>query len=364
MERVFLVAGGVKGDSVLEMEESLGELEGLVNTAGGEVIETAWQFLPRLKSSTLIGKGKLEEINTRINELNIDVVVFDNSLTPTQLRNIEEYLDCRVVDRTQLILDIFALHAQTREGKLQVELAQLEYLLPRIVGMGKELSRLGGGIGTRGPGETQLEVQRRRIRQRITLLKEKLKVMEKQRRTQRQRRINQRIFTVSIIGYTNSGKTTLLKALSKDEELEPRDELFATLSPVSRKVFLGLNYEVVFNDTVGFIRKLPHTIVESFKATLEETVYSDLIVHVIDGSDKNWDDKKKASEKVLKEINADGIPRLVVLNKIDRIPEEELELLKAAHPDYVFISALSKDGTDILKMRVLDTLKNKIGKEG
>ncbi len=364
MERVLLVAGGIKGDDVFAIEESLSELESLVNTAGGEVIETTWQLLPGLKASTLIGKGKLEEINMKIMNLEIDVVVFDNSLTPTQLRNIEESLSCRVVDRTQLILDIFALHAHTREGKLQVELAQLEYLLPRILGMGKELSRLGGGIGTRGPGETKLEVKRRRIRQRITLLKEKLKVIEKQRKTQRQRRMNQRVYTVSLIGYTNSGKTTLLKALSKDEELQPKDELFATLSPVSRKVFLELGYEAVFNDTVGFIRKLPHTIVESFKATLEETVYSDLIVHVIDCSDANWDDKKRASEAVLKEIKANEIPRLVVLNKIDKLDEEAFETLKTAHSDCVLLSAASKDGIDILKTKVLDMLKNKYGKEG
>lgn len=361
LERVFLVAGVLKGQSVFEIEESLQELESLVNTSGGEVIESTWQFMQVLKSSTLIGSGKLEEINARISELEIDVVVFDNSLTSTQVRNIEAVLSCTVVDRTQLILDIFALHAKTGEGKLQVEVAQLEYLLPRIMGMGKEMSKQGGGIGTRGPGETKLEVTRRRIRDRISVVKEKLKQLEKQRNTQRQRRINQKVYTVSIIGYTNSGKTTLLKALSKDEELEPKDELFATLSPVSRKVFFERGIEVVFNDTVGFIRKLPHAIVESFKATLEETIFSDIIVHVIDCADSNWGKKKRASEEVLKEINADKIPRIVVLNKIDKLGKEERELLKVSRPDCIFISATSdtKEGVEELKSKVLEMLKNK-----
>ena len=353
MEKVLLVNAGLKGQPLAEVEEMLEELKRLVETAGGVVVQTVHQFRESLNASTVVGKGKLNEIKAIVNEEEIDLAVFDNKLSPTQLRNIEAVLDCRVIDRIQLILDIFARHATTKEGKLQIELAQLEYLLPRILGMGKELSRLGGGIGTRGPGETQLEVSRRTIRQRITLLKKRLTKVKKQRQTMRQRRVNRNISVCSIIGYTNSGKTTLLKQLSKDLNIKPKDELFATLSPVSRMVYLGNGKQAIFNDTVGFIRKLPHNIIESFKATLEEITFSDLIIHVIDCSDSNWKEKMSAADVVLKSIDAMDIPKMTVLNKIDLLNAEERELLQYSHPDYTFISSVTKEGLDEMKEVIL-----------
>ncbi|MDN5360217.1 MAG: GTPase [Thermotogaceae bacterium] len=359
MERVLIVNVGLKGHSLIELKEVQEELKGLVETAGGEVVETIHQFRDRLNGATLIGKGKLNEIKPIILEREIDLVVFDNKLSPTQLRNIEAVLDCRVIDRIQLILDIFARHATTKEGKLQIELAQLEYLLPRILGMGKEMSRLGGGIGTRGPGETKLEVSRRTIRQRIFLLKKQLIRIKKQREIRRKRRLNANTSIVSIIGYTNSGKTTLLKSLSKDEKIKPKDELFATLSPVSRKVYLGNNKQAVFNDTVGFIRNLPHNIIESFKATLEEITFSDLIIHVIDCSESNWKEKMSSADVVLKSISAMDIPKIRVLNKIDLLTDEEIELLRVSHPDYRLISSAKKSGLDELKMEILNFFEEK-----
>src|SRR6056297_424429 len=353
MERVLIVNVGLKGLSLVGLEEMQEELKGLVETAGGEVVETIHQLRDQLSGATLLGKGKLNEIKPIVSERKIDLIVFDNKLSPTQIRNIETVLDCRVIDRIQLILDIFARHATTKEGKLQIELAQLEYLLPRILGLGKEMSRLGGGIGTRGPGETQLEVSRRTIRQRIFLLKRQLTKIKKQRETRRQRRLNANTSMVSIIGYTNSGKTTLLKSLSKDEKIKPKDELFATLSPVSRKVYLGNNKQAVFNDTVGFIRKLPHNIIESFKATLEEITYSDLIIHVLDSSDANWKEKMQAADVVLKSIDGLEIPKMTVFNKIDLLNAEERELLQYSHPNYSFISSVTKKGLDELKEDVL-----------
>lgn len=359
MERVLIVNVGLKGLPLNELEEMQEELKGLVETAGGEVVETIHQLRDQLNGATLLGKGKLNEIKPIVLERKIDLVVFDNKLSATQLRNIEAVLDCRVIDRIQLILDIFARHATTKEGKLQIELAQLEYLLPRILGMGKEMSRLGGGIGTRGPGETKLEVSRRTIRQRISLLKKQLARIKKQRETRRQRRLNANTSMVSIIGYTNSGKTTLLKSLSKDEKIKPKDELFATLSPVSRKVYLGNNKQAVFNDTVGFIRKLPHNIIESFKATLEEITYSDLIIHVIDCSDSNWKEKMSSADVVLKSIHAMDIPKIRVLNKIDLLSDEAVEFLRVSHPDYRLISSAKKRGLDELKMEILNFFEEK-----
>ena len=362
MERVLIVNASQKGQPIVEVEEMQEELKGLVEAAGGEVLDSIHQFREHLNTATIVGKGKLIEIQAIVEEKAIDLVVFDTKLSATQLRNIESVVACKVIDRVQLILDIFARHATTKEGKLQIELAQLEYLLPRILGMGKEMSRLGGGIGTRGPGETHLEVSRRTIRQRITLLKKQLSKMEKQRETRRQRRINVNIPVVSIIGYTNSGKTTLLKSLSKDQKIQPKDELFATLSPVSRKVYLGNQTEVVFNDTVGFIRKLPHNIIESFKATLEEITFSDLIIHVVDCSDKKWKEKMTAADVVLKSINATDIPRITVMNKIDLVPEDELALIKYSHPQYRMISSLKKTGLIELKAEILKYVEEHVNK--
>ena len=337
MERVLTVNVGLKRLSLNELEEMQEELKGLIETAGGEVVETIHQLRDQLNGATLLGKGKLNELKPIVLERKIDLVVFDNKLSATQLRNIEAVLDCRVIDRIQLILDIFARHATT-----------------------KEMSRLGGGIGTRGPGETKLEVSRRTIRQRISLLKKQLARIKKQRETRRQRRLNANTSMVSIIGYTNSGKTTLLKSLSKDEKIKPKDELFATLSPVSRKVYLGNNKQAVFNDTVGFIRKLPHNIIESFKATLEEITYSDLIIHVIDCSDSNWKEKMSSADVVLKSIHAMDIPKIRVLNKIDLLSDEAVEFLRVSHPDYRLISSAKKRGLDELKMEILNFFEEQV----
>jgi GTP-binding protein HflX len=266
-------------------------------------------------------------------------------------------LDCKVLDRTQLILDIFALHAVSREGKLQVEMAQMQYMLPRLIGMGKALSRLGGGIGTRGPGETQLEAQRRAARQRMAQLRLVLQKLETQRTLQRKKRLEGPIPIVSIVGYTNCGKSTLIRALSRDEEIYVQDALFATLSPVSRRVFLDPKTQIILNDTVGFIRKLPHTIIQAFHATLEEIRVSKLLIHLVDSSDPNLDKKISESQKVLTEIGAHEIPRILAFNKIDLIDHERREHLQMAFPQSIQISALHKETLFPLTAQIMAHLK-------
>jgi len=357
LERAILVGVGTKDLPVDEIHQSLDELSDLLRTAGGVVASRLIQRVDKVRSAMLLGSGKVEELKQMIEETEADLVVFDHELSPTQLRNLEAGLDCKVLDRTQLILDIFALHAVSREGKLQVEMAQMQYMLPRLIGMGKALSRLGGGIGTRGPGETQLEAQRRAARQRMAQLRLVLQKLETQRTLQRKKRLEGPIPIVSIVGYTNCGKSTLIRALSRDEEIYVQDALFATLSPVSRRVFLDPKTQIILNDTVGFIRKLPHTIIQAFHATLEEIRVSKLLIHLVDSSDPNLDKKISESQKVLTEIGAHEIPRILAFNKIDLIDHERREHLQMAFPQSIQISALHKETLFPLTAQIMAHLK-------
>jgi GTP-binding protein HflX len=310
------------GPPDLTAEESLAEFRELLVSAGGQVAAELMQRRPRPDSATLIGSGKVEEIAGVAASTNADLVLFDHDLSPTQLRNLESALPCRVLDRTQLILDIFARHARTREGQLQVELAQLEYMLPRLTGRGKAMSQLGGGIGTRGPGETQLETDRRRIQRRIDQLKLDLEAVRRTRRQQRQRREAVPVPTVALVGYTNAGKSTLFNALTGAHVLSS-SRMFATLDPKLRAIELPSRRRVLLSDTVGFIRNLPHTLVTSFRATLEEVEQAEVLLHVRDAASAYGDEQKAQVEKVLGELESLAKPRIEVLNKIDLLPEHE-----------------------------------------
>ena len=312
----------------LAPEESLAEFRELVLSAGGEVAAEVVQRRPHPDPATLIGSGKVEEIAGVVASTNADLVLFDHDLSPTQLRNLEAALPCRVLDRTQLILDIFARHARTREGQLQVELAQLEYMLPRLTGRGKSMSQLGGGIGTRGPGETQLETDRRQIQRRIDQLKRDLEAVRRVRRQQRQRREAVPVPTVALVGYTNAGKSTLFNTLTGAQVLSS-SRMFATLDPKLRAIELPSRRRVLLSDTVGFIRNLPHTLVTSFRATLEEVAQAEVLIHVRDAASSYGDEQKAQVEKVLDELESLSKPRIEVLNKIDLLPEHEREGLLA-----------------------------------
>ncbi len=290
------------------------------------------QRRPRLDPATLIGSGKVEEIAAVVASTNADLVVFDRDLSPTQLRNLEAALPCRVLDRTQLILDIFARHARTREGQLQVELAQLEYMLPRLTGRGKAMSQLGGGIGTRGPGETKLETDRRSIQRRIDQLKRDLDSVRRVRRQQRQRREAVPVPTVALVGYTNAGKSTLFNSITGAQVLSSA-RMFATLDPKLRAIELPSRRRVLLSDTVGFIRNLPHTLVTSFRATLEEVAQAEVLLHIRDASSTYGEEQKSQVEKVLGELDSLSKPRIEVLNKIDLLPEDErAALLSRTNP--------------------------------
>ncbi len=306
----------------LDAEESLAEFRELLLSAGGQVAAEIMQRRPRPDPATLIGSGKVEEIAAIAASTNADLVLFDHDLSPTQLRNLEAALPCRVLDRTQLILDIFARHARTREGQLQVELAQLEYMLPRLTGRGKAMSQLGGGIGTRGPGETKLETDRRSIQRRIDQLKLALESVRRVRRQQRQRREAVPVPTVALVGYTNAGKSTLFNAITGAQVLSS-SRMFATLDPKLRAIELPSRRRVLLSDTVGFIRNLPHTLVTSFRATLEEVAQAEVLLHIRDASSTYGDEQKAQVEKVLDELGSLSKPRIEVLNKIDLLPEDE-----------------------------------------
>ena len=306
----------------LNAEESLAEFRELLVSAGGQVAAEIIQRRPRPDPATLIGSGKVEEIAAVVASTNADLVVFDHDLSPTQLRNLEAALPCRVLDRTQLILDIFARHARTREGQLQVELAQLEYMLPRLTGRGKAMSQLGGGIGTRGPGETKLETDRRSIQRRIDQLKRDLDSVRRVRHQQRQRREAVPVPTVALVGYTNAGKSTLFNSITGAQVLSSA-RMFATLDPKLRAIELPSRRRVLLSDTVGFIRNLPHTLVTSFRATLEEVAQAEILIHVRDASSTYGEEQKAQVEKVLGELESLSKPRIEVLNKIDLLPEDE-----------------------------------------
>jgi GTP-binding protein HflX len=306
----------------LDADQSLAEFRELVSSAGAVVVAELIQRRPRPDPATLIGAGKVEEIAGVAASTEANLVLFDHDLTPTQLRNLEAALPCRVLDRTQLILDIFARHARTCEGQLQVELAQLQYLLPRLTGRGKAMSQLGGGIGTRGPGETKLETDRRRIQDRIDHLKGELESVRRVRKQQRQRRESVPVPTVALVGYTNAGKSTLFNYLTGAGVLQS-PKMFATLDPKLRVLSLPSRRKVLLSDTVGFIRNLPHTLVTSFRATLEEVAQAEVLLHVRDAASTYGEEQKTQVEKVLGELDALGKPRIEVLNKIDLLGEHE-----------------------------------------
>src|SRR5690606_22294690 len=290
-------------------EHSLDELAGLAAAAGAQVVLRVLQKSARPDPATFLGRGKVETLAAACDEAHVDVVIFDNELSPAQLRNLERALDRKVIDRTQLILDIFARRARTREGKLQVELAQLQYLMPRLVGSSEALSRLGGGIGTRGPGETKLETDRRRIRHRIANLKREIAEVSRRRRQLRERRTKNAQPTVALVGYTNAGKSTLFNLLTSGNTVAS-DALFVTLDPIIRRVHLSDGRQFLLSDTVGFIDRLPHQLVAAFHATLEEVAGADLLLHVIDGSAQDLERREEAVVKVLGEVDAVDVPRL------------------------------------------------------
>ena len=329
----------------LDFDASLAEFEELARSAGAEVAATLIQRRPRPDPATLVGGGKLEEIEGVVASTAADLVLFDHDLSPSQLRNLEARLPCRVIDRTQLILDIFARHARTREGQLQVELAQLEYQLPRLAGRGKAMSQLGGGIGTRGPGETQLETDRRKINLRIDHVKEQLESVRRIRRQQRQRREAVPVPVVALVGYTNAGKSTLFNALTEAGVLES-SRMFATLDPKLRQLQLPSRRKILLSDTVGFIRNLPHTLVTSFRATLEEVERAELLLHVRDASSPMADEQKAQVQKVLAELDVSKKPVIEVLNKIDLVSGHEATPMGV--PGSVAVSSLKKLGLDHL----------------
>jgi GTP-binding protein HflX len=310
---VGLVAGRTRR---LEADRSMEELAGLADAAGAQVVLRVLQERPKPDPSTFLGAGKVKALGVSCAELDVDVVIFDNELTPAQLRQIEEEVGRKIVDRTQLILDIFARRARTREGKLQVELAQLKYLLPRLVGAGAALSRLGGGIGTRGPGETKLETDRRRIRARIHAVSEEIERVRQRRLQIRERRQKSSVPTVALVGYTNAGKTTLFNTLAR-EHAEASNALFVTLDPLVRPVRMPDSRELLISDTVGFIDRLPHALVAAFRATLEEVADANLVLHVIDASAADRDRRVNAVHQVLEEVGATNVPSIDVYNKCD-----------------------------------------------
>jgi GTPase len=356
-ERVLLVGVGLKrvahvlGVDAGEAERaSLAELAELAQSAGAQVAGSVFQMRDRIDPATLIGRGKIEEVKIEAQLHKAPLVIFDRNLTPTQLRNLESGTDCRVIDRTQLILDIFARHARSREGQLQVELAQLNYMLPRLAGSAKQLSRLGGGIGTRGPGEQKIETDRRRIRDRVSKVSKSIESIRKQRSLRRQTRQSVPLGAVALVGYTNAGKSTLFNALSRAGVLVS-SKMFATLDPTVRAVHLPSNRRVLLSDTVGFIRDLPPGLIAAFRATLEEVQESALILLVTDIANPHHAEQDAEVEKILKELGVGDRPRLHVFNKIDRLTPESASTLNGNH-DSVRVSALTGAGLDELLGRI------------
>ena len=347
-ERVFLVGVELKQGNAFDVNESMAELAELATTAGATIIAEGTQKLDRPHVATFIGKGKASEFAELAKQGEVDTVIFDDELSPAQTRNLERLFDCKVLDRTALILDIFAQRARTREGKMQIEMAQLQHILPRLTRMWTHLSRQKGGIGMRGDGESQLEVDRRRIQERIARLRRELEEVKRVRSTQRSGRQRSQWPLVSIVGYTNAGKSTLLNKLTGADVLS-EDKLFATLDPTTRRLRLPTNQNALLSDTVGFIRKLPHQLVESFKATLEEVVEADILMHVIDVSNTGAAEQIQAVDEVLKEIDGDDKPTLMVFNKVDQQPERNGNLHWLREYDHaVAVSARTGEGLEEL----------------
>lgn len=357
-ERAVLVGLEFGGNRRWHVEEHLAELSQLALTAGADVLETVIQKLPAPSPAYYIGKGKVEELR-RLKEMErIDLLIFDDDLTPAQVKNLQEIIGCRVIDRTELIMDIFARRAKSREGKIQVELAQLRYMLPRLTRAWTHLSRQEGGIGTRGPGEQQLEVDRRRIRGRIGRLTEKLEDIGRERATQGKQRRRKEVSEVAIVGYTNAGKSTLMNALTRAGVLV-EDRLFATLDPTTRVLMLPKGRKVLVTDTVGFIRKLPHHLIESFKATLEGVAHADILVHVIDIAHEQVEEQMDAACGVLREIGAAEKPVIAAFNKIDLMRDDSrLRRHGRRFPLHVAVSALRGEGLE----QLLEMIESELNK--
>lgn len=348
-----------RNDSLWTVDDSLEELKQLADTAGATVIKKFIQKRPKPDPAFFIGRGKVQELALYAQQENIDLCIFDDELSPAQQRNIESVMGIRILDRTALILDIFAQRARTNEGKLQVELAQLQYTLPRIMGKGLMLSRLGGGIGTRGPGETKLEVDRRRIRDRIAFIKDQIEKVKAVRSLHRSNRKKNNVFEVSLVGYTNAGKSTLLNTLT-NSDIYAKDQLFATLDPTTRQLTLPNKQEIIITDTVGFIQRLPHQLIAAFRSTLEVVTEADLLVHVIDVSHELYKEQAAAVHEVLKEIGAETKPVITVYNKIDKLPpDSKLADRLAQEEDTVCISAAKKLNLETLQQMIETHLKSK-----
>jgi GTP-binding protein HflX len=344
-ERSALVGLFNSSSRQFDPEHSLDELAGLAAAAGAVVVLRVLQERPKPDPATFLGSGKVAALAASCDELDVDVVIFDNELSPAQLRNLEDQLQRKVVDRTQLILDIFARRARTREGKLQVELAQLQYLMPRLVGSSDALSRLGGGIGTRGPGETKLETDRRRIRYRVSQLGKEIEAVRRRRGQLRERRHKASVPTVALVGYTNAGKTTLFNLLTGGDAVAS-DALFVTLDPLVRRVKLPDRRELLVSDTVGFIERLPHSLVAAFRATLEEVAEADLLLHVVDASSPDRERHISAVQTVLREVGAERVPAIEVFNKCDQLDAGVRARLSAVRHGALCVSARACDWRD------------------
>lgn len=362
MEKAILVSVDFKDKHFKKafIEDSVSELEELTKTAGAKIVEKVFCSRQEPTPGIFIGKGKAEEIAIAADEAMADTVIFDDDLTGTQQRNLEEIIKKKTIDRTQLILDIFAQHAKSQDGKVQVELAQLEYLLPRLTGKGIILSRLGGGIGTRGPGEQKLEVDRRRIKKRIAKLKKDLQDLSQHRKNVRKKRKEKNIPTVALVGYTNAGKSTLLNTLINAQQYV-KDSLFTTLDSLSRSLSLSNNQKIVISDTVGFLNHLPHHLIEAFKATLEEVRESDLLLHVLDISHVRCYEHSQAVYEVLKQLDSQEKPIITVLNKIDKLSDRGwLEKLKKDFSNSVELSALKGENIQELLLKMEEELSSMI----
>lgn len=351
-EKVLILAVKKSDDSETRFQSSVEELKSLTYTAGGTVLSTVTQNRRQIHPVTYVGEGKLSEIKQLIEAHEIDLVITNDELSPGQLRNLTDHFNVRVIDRSQLILDIFASRAKTKEGQLQVELAQLQYMLPRLRGMGTVLSRLGGGIGTRGPGETKLETDQRHIRRRIDDIRRRLANVVKQREQYRKRRKEKEAFQIAIVGYTNAGKSTLFNRIANETALE-EDLLFATLDPLTRQIHLPSGFKCLLTDTVGFIQDLPTTLIAAFKSTLEEVTEADFLLHVVDASHEDNDEQQKTVKEILRELDADTIPMLTVYNKRDLI---EGEFIGTEHP-HIIISAYDQADRERLLMKIEELLK-------
>ena len=349
-ERVILL--GVELPDTENFEMSMEELASLAETAGAEVVSSYRQKREKYDSKSLIGSGKLAEIKAIVDADEIDTVIVNDRLTPRQNVNLEAELGVKVIDRMQLILDIFAMRARSHEGKLQVHLAQLKYMLPRLVGQGVMLSRQAGGIGSRGPGESQLELNRRSIRNQISDIERQLKIVEKNRETGREKRTESQVFKIGLIGYTNAGKSTIMNVLTNDKQYEA-DELFATLDATTKQIYLQNQFQVTLTDTVGFIQNLPTELVAAFKSTLEESRHVDLLLHVIDASDPNHEEHEKVVLDLLKDLDMQDIPRLAVYNKMDRAEN----LVATAFPN-VRLSACDKGAKSLLRRLILNEVRD------